>query len=311
VPDRHDSTSTPLGRNRLPRTCSNRFAGVTASNARAASRTERSDTAAIGSFSGISVSVVTARSTTRRERSSLIQRLPSESGCFRSTHFFGLTPVCGKLRRDRRLIQNDPSARRALYPRARRAPPRPGRPGRNRRSVRLCRTQRPRARPTVALAWPVHARTRIVRRRQTARFHHRRSRHRRPIRRPREIRRRIDCPTPAGRPPAGVADHLYRRISSLRATDENHDIDRKYVVHSDGEYAVDDVHINTCESHGSLLRPWFRPIAVSQKDTLTQYLRAFHSPRTISETRERSPQTRYSSDALRSTMCYTRAFGLV
>ena len=31
--------------------------------------------------------------------------------------------------------------------------------------------------------------------------------------------------------------------------------DREYVVHSDGKYADEDVHINTCESHGSLVRP--------------------------------------------------------
>jgi transposase-like protein len=29
---------------------------------------------------------------------------------------------------------------------------------------------------------------------------------------------------------------------------------REYVVHSDGEYADGDIHVNTCESHGSLVR---------------------------------------------------------
>jgi len=30
--------------------------------------------------------------------------------------------------------------------------------------------------------------------------------------------------------------------------------DRQYVVHSDGEYADGEVHVNTCESHASLVR---------------------------------------------------------
>jgi hypothetical protein len=28
-------------------------------------------------------------------------------------------------------------------------------------------------------------------------------------------------------------------------------VDRQYVVHGDGEYADDEVHVNTCESHAS------------------------------------------------------------
>ena len=47
---------------------------------------------------------------------------------------------------------------------------------------------------------------------------------------------------------------------------------RKYVVHGDGEYADDDVHINKCESHGSLLRPWLSPHQVPSKDKLKPYL---------------------------------------
>jgi transposase-like protein len=34
---------------------------------------------------------------------------------------------------------------------------------------------------------------------------------------------------------------------------------REYVVHSDGEYADGDVHVNTCESHASLTRWWLSP----------------------------------------------------
>ena len=37
--------------------------------------------------------------------------------------------------------------------------------------------------------------------------------------------------------------------------EEDAAFDREYVVHGDGEYADGDVHVNTCESHGSLLRP--------------------------------------------------------
>ncbi len=36
--------------------------------------------------------------------------------------------------------------------------------------------------------------------------------------------------------------------------DEDDAFDREYVVHGDGEYANGDVHVNTCESHGSLAR---------------------------------------------------------
>ncbi|WP_273835893.1 transposase, partial [Halococcus sp. PRR34] len=51
--------------------------------------------------------------------------------------------------------------------------------------------------------------------------------------------------------------------------------DREYVVHGDGEYADGDVHVNTCESHGSLLRPWLSPHRGVSKDKVTPYVRAF------------------------------------
>jgi len=57
--------------------------------------------------------------------------------------------------------------------------------------------------------------------------------------------------------------------------------EREYVVHGDGEYADDDVHVNTCESHGSLLRPWLSPHRGISKDKLTQYLRAFQLRREL------------------------------
>ena len=41
--------------------------------------------------------------------------------------------------------------------------------------------------------------------------------------------------------------------------EEDAAFDREYVLHDEGEYADGDVHVNTCESHGSLLRPWLSP----------------------------------------------------
>ena len=63
--------------------------------------------------------------------------------------------------------------------------------------------------------------------------------------------------------------------------DDDDTFDREYIVHSDGEYADEDVHINTCESHGSLLRPWLSPHRGVSKDKLTPYLRAFQLRREL------------------------------
>ena len=57
--------------------------------------------------------------------------------------------------------------------------------------------------------------------------------------------------------------------------------DREYVVHNDGEYADDEVHVNTCESHASLTRRWLSPHRGVSKDKLTQYLRAFQLRREL------------------------------
>jgi transposase-like protein len=57
--------------------------------------------------------------------------------------------------------------------------------------------------------------------------------------------------------------------------------DRKYVVHGDGEYADGDVHVNTCESHASLLRRWLSSHRGLSKDKLTPYLRAFQLRRQL------------------------------
>jgi transposase-like protein len=50
--------------------------------------------------------------------------------------------------------------------------------------------------------------------------------------------------------------------------------DREYVVHGDGEYADEEVHVNTCESHASLARRWLSPHRGVSKDKLIPYLRA-------------------------------------
>jgi len=57
--------------------------------------------------------------------------------------------------------------------------------------------------------------------------------------------------------------------------------DREYVVHGDGEYADDEVHVNTCESHASQVRRWLSPHRGISKDKLTQYLRAFQLRREL------------------------------
>jgi transposase-like protein len=56
---------------------------------------------------------------------------------------------------------------------------------------------------------------------------------------------------------------------------------REYVVHGDGEYADGEVHVNSCESHGSLLRPWLSPHRGISKDKLTAYVRAFELRREV------------------------------
>ncbi|WP_254533979.1 IS1595 family transposase [Natrinema gelatinilyticum] len=56
---------------------------------------------------------------------------------------------------------------------------------------------------------------------------------------------------------------------------------REYVVHGDGEYADDEIHVNTCESHASLTRRWLSPHRCISKDKLTQYLRAFQLRREL------------------------------
>jgi len=56
---------------------------------------------------------------------------------------------------------------------------------------------------------------------------------------------------------------------------------REYVVHGDSEYADDEVHVNTCESHASQVRRWLSPHRGVSKDKLTQYLRALELRREL------------------------------
>jgi len=86
-----------LGWNRSQRTCYSRFARVTAFLVLAAVLTERSETAATGTFSGICVRIAAARSIIRPAQPSLTRRSHSAGGCFRSTRFCGLTPSLRQL----------------------------------------------------------------------------------------------------------------------------------------------------------------------------------------------------------------------
>jgi transposase-like protein len=63
--------------------------------------------------------------------------------------------------------------------------------------------------------------------------------------------------------------------------EEDDEFNREYVVHGDGEYADDEVHVNTCESHASQVRRWLSPHRGISKDKLTQYLRAFQLRREL------------------------------
>mgnify|MGYP000147403617 CR=1 FL=1 len=64
----------------------------------------------------------------------------------------------------------------------------------------------------------------------------------------------------------------FRAYEPLEVDDS---FDRQYVVHGEGEYADDEVHVNTCESHASLVRRWLSPHRGVSKDKPTPYLRAF------------------------------------
>ncbi len=56
---------------------------------------------------------------------------------------------------------------------------------------------------------------------------------------------------------------------------------REYVVHGDAKYVDIDVHVNSSESHGSLVRSWLSPHRGSSKDKFTPYLRTFQLRREV------------------------------
>jgi transposase-like protein len=63
--------------------------------------------------------------------------------------------------------------------------------------------------------------------------------------------------------------------------EEDDTFTREYVVHSDGEYIDENVHLNTCESHASLARRWLSPHRGVSKDRFTPYIRAFQLRREV------------------------------
>jgi transposase len=64
-------------------------------------------------------------------------------------------------------------------------------------------------------------------------------------------------------------------IRAHEPLEEDDSFDRQYVVHGECEYADDEVHVNTCESHASLARRWLSPHRDGSKEKLTPSLRAF------------------------------------
>ena len=57
--------------------------------------------------------------------------------------------------------------------------------------------------------------------------------------------------------------------------EEDDMFERDAVIHGEEEYVDRDAHVNTCESHASLMRRWLSPHRDVPKDKFTPYLRAF------------------------------------
>ncbi len=83
---------------------------------------------------------------------------------------------------------------------------------------------------------------------------------------------------------------------------EDNAFDREYVVHGGGEYAANDVHVNTCESHSRSSDPWLSPHRSISKDKLIPPNRST-STETTAETGKRSAQRCYQSHAVKSAKC--------
>ena len=63
-------------------------------------------------------------------------------------------------------------------------------------------------------------------------------------------------------PAKSAEESLTVSTDGFRAYDPLDDDERFHhesVIHGDGEYVDGEAHVNTCESHGSLLRPWLSP----------------------------------------------------
>ncbi|WP_114578620.1 IS1595 family transposase [Saliphagus sp. LR7] len=63
--------------------------------------------------------------------------------------------------------------------------------------------------------------------------------------------------------------------------DDDENYQREAVIHGEGEYVDGDAHVNTCESHASLVRRWLSPHRGVSKDKLTPCLRAFQLRRRL------------------------------
>ena len=107
----------------------------------------------------------------------------------------------------------------------------------------------------------------------------------------------------------GTADRRYGRKKSIRSRlpfASRHRSCEPETDNDDGEYTDGDVHVNTCESHGSSVRCDSRSHRhLRQVDAVSLSVSA--PTRTILKTGTRHTQSRCPSHALKSTICYTRA----
>ena len=95
--------------------------------------------------------------------------------------------------------------------------------------------------------------------------------------------------------PAKAADESTIRLLLADRQEES------LTVYTDGFRAyepLDEVHVNTCESHASLTRRWLSPHRGLSKDKLTQYLRAFQLRREL----YRKPGKDALKHAIRATL---------
>jgi len=169
---------------------------------------------------------------------------------------------------------------------------------RNRRNVRHRRPGSTRARRTVALACPVHPKTRIARRQQTTSVRARRSRNERLVRYSGEIRNgstaRLLLANHEEESPTVYTDG-FRAYDSL---DDDERFAHEVVVHDDDEYVDGPVHVNTCESYGSQLRSVARLSGVSRRINSPVSKSVPTTTPTLPETRMRSSQIRYRERTL-------------